>query len=137
MTRVYTKRRMPKDPLLTGVYGVSEEYECQRLVKWLDEQGYVFSHLPLSTRTRSYAALGKNKRLGVRRGVPDYLIVLKRKQVMFLEMKKIGGYVSEDQRDWLEKLSACGVPAVVAYGFNDAVEKIQGAEHVTELSQDL
>lgn len=107
----------------------SEDFEATAFASWLDANGYTFSHLPLSTFTRSWAVKAKNTRNGVRAGVPDFCLLLKRKQIMFVELKKVrGGSVSPEQKKWLAELSACGVAAVVARGAEEAIQKVLAEE---------
>jgi hypothetical protein len=85
----------------------SEDYECKRFALWLDAHGYMFSHLPLSTPVRGidrFKTLARLKSLGVRPGVPDYLIMIGN-EPHFIEMKKTsGGKVSPEQIQWLSRL---------------------------------
>lgn len=110
----------------------SEQFECERLASWLDANGYLFSHLPLSTYTPSHAIRAKNTRMGVRSGVPDYVVLLKNGKTLWLEMKRTkGGRTSKEQLKWIEALnqkSCCSAAAVVA-GFEQALEEIQKHEN--------
>lgn len=64
----------------------------------------LYSHIPQETFTRSWGVKMKNKRLGVKRGVPDMLIVTP-KEVLLIEMKRTkGGVISPDQVAWLKAL---------------------------------
>jgi hypothetical protein len=90
----------------------------------------VFSHIPQETFTKSWATKNKNKRMGVRSGVPDMLIVFP-EAVLFLELKRIkGGVLSDSQKKWLSALTQVRsknqseIYAGVAYGFDDAQSQI-------------
>jgi VRR-NUC domain len=110
---------------------LSEDYECSRFAAWLDANKYLYSHLPLSTFTRSLSVKAKNKRLGVRPGVPDYVIVLKAGRVVWVEMKRQkGGQVSVEQKIWLVRLNDSGTPAKVCEGFEVAKHWILEQENV-------
>lgn len=88
----------------------------------LKRQGKVllYAHIPQETYTTSWAVKVKNTKMGVRRGVPDYLIVTPTK-VLFLELKrKKGGVVSLEQLEWLDKLNAKTTSTGVAKGFDEA-----------------
>lgn len=108
----------------------TENEECYALVEYLDilrEKGDVllFSHIPQETFTKNWAVKAKNKRLGVRRGVPDYVIVHKN-GVMFIEMKRVKlGKVRKEQREWIDAFNDTGVPAAVCMGFDQAKEFIE------------
>ena len=64
------------------------------------------------------------KRMGVKPGVPDLLLPVSRRGFhgLFIEMKKIGGQVSADQKWWMEQLSGNGYCCRVCYGWQQAAE---------------
>lgn len=107
-----------------------EEIECVALTNYLEllkEQGkvIVFSHTAQETYTKSWKQKNKNKRMGVRSGVPDYLIVTKKK-LLFIEMKrKKGGVVSKAQKEWIKAINGVGGNAVVCRGFEEAKKVIE------------
>lgn len=107
----------------------TEDMECSLLVGYLDElkmQGKIklFSHIAQETYTPYPSVKAKNKKMGVKPGVPDYLIV-GWDNLFFLEMKRRkNGKVSKEQEEWLDTLS-CYVFADVAYGFDEAKELIE------------
>lgn len=109
---------------------LSEYEECLLLVEYLDllqAQGKVqlYTHIPNETYTKSWGVKIKNKKQGVRKGFPDYVVVLTDK-VIFLEMKKAkGGVVSKEQKQWLDALSSLGHIAVACRGFDDAREVLE------------
>lgn len=100
-----------------------EDDECYTFVAWLELKKLKFSHVPNSTFTKNWAVKMKNKRMGVRPGVPDYIIVTK-KGLLFVEMKRLkGGVVSEFQKDWIASLNACrGVEAKICRGNQEAID---------------
>ena len=80
-------------------------------------------HVP-NGGSRSKAAAGKLKAEGVKRGVPDYLLPVRRGEYVGLaiELKASGGRVEPEQRDWLTHLQSQGWVAVTAYGAVEAWE---------------
>lgn len=119
MTTVYKyKKNYNNTPL--------EEVECMTFVEYLELKGFKYSHIHHETHTTSIYQKAKKKRLGVKRGVPDYLIILPNKLV-FIEMKRIkGGRVCDDQKDWIEKLSTIqNVEAYVCKGADCAIELME------------
>lgn len=84
-----------------------------------------FTHLAQETFTLSWSAKAKNKRQGVRPGVPDYLIVLPY-CLLFIELKRTkGGKVSSEQQKWIDDINKSGTPlkrhfAFVVKGFDEA-----------------
>lgn len=105
----------------------TEDYEQTCFVQWLEQHEYKFSAIPNSTFTRSYAVKAKNTRTGLRAGLPDMLVVLKRGALCWIELKRAKpgrSQVSAEQRVWQEVLNKAGTPAFICYGFTQAVEKI-------------
>lgn len=105
----------------------TEEQECIALVAYLDllqTMGKVrlYTHVPSETFTRSWSQKAKNKRMGVRKGFPDYVIAGKSKAIC-IEMKRTKkGVVSPEQKAWIEELNKIGLPAFICYGFDEAKE---------------
>jgi len=100
-----------------------EDIEAFAFAEYLDYLGVRFTHIPNETWTPSWGQKIKNKKKGVRKGPPDYLIIV-RNRLIFIELKKIkGGVVSDEQRGWLEDLNNCfGVDAYVAAGCEEAIK---------------
>ena len=98
-----------------------EKEECKIFAQWLDVKGLRFSHIA-NESINKIEAMNKY-RLGVRKGVPDYLIILPSKNLLFIEMKrKKGSVVSQEQKDWLHDLNQ--IPSVqceIAYGAEEAI----------------
>lgn len=92
----------------------SEDDDCTTLVKYLDHLGIKhFSHTPAETYTKSRTQKLRNKLLGVRAGVPDYIIILTpnltgltHNLLVFIEMKKLEK--SEPRKEQRERLDALG-----------------------------
>lgn len=108
----------------------SEAYEASRLVDYLRFKGIAFTHVANETSSKLQGS--RNKKAGVSKGFPDYVLLLPGK-ILFLELKrKRSGRISPEQKQWLERLNATGSAAIVAsvaYGFEDAKKQIE------ELSQ--
>lgn len=104
---------------------LTEYDECLLLVEYLDiliNQGKVkrFTHVPNETFTRDWGTKMKNKRMGVRVGFPDYVIMTKTK-IILIEMKRSrGGVASPEQKAWVAGASKRGVPSYICHGFNEA-----------------
>lgn len=63
---------------------------------------------------------------GLLKGITD-LVVVTDKQVIFLEMKKIGGKLSAEQIKVHKKLELLGYKVITGFGFFDAKQKIEEA----------
>jgi len=109
---------------------VSEHTESVVFAEYLEllaMQGkvIVYSKVPSETFTKSWAAKTRNKQEGVKRGVPDYIVVTS-KDVVFIELKvKKGGVVSAYQKQWIGALQDKPCYAAVCKGANEAIEEIK------------
>lgn len=111
-----------------------ERFEQSALVDWLEAQGLLFSSTAQSTYTTSWNQKRLNHATGLRKGVPDMLIVIPPERavdgsgrVIFVELKRVkGGVVSPEQKKWIAALNAVGgtVDAFVAHGADEAIEEI-------------
>lgn len=71
---------------------------------------------------------------GVRSGVPDLYVALPTAKYhgLFIEMKKVkGGVVSENQKDWINRLNNAGYKAVVCKGHMEAINVICDYAEIT------
>lgn len=107
----------------------NEEAECVALVDYLsilETQGKIllFTHVSNETYTTSWKQKHKNKRMGVRSGVPDYIIITPT-TVLFLEMKRLkGGVVSTAQKEWLRACGGKKTISALCRGFDEAKKVI-------------
>lgn len=108
----------------------TEDEEQRVVVQWLELHGVLFCHVPNGGYRRPVeAAIFRG--LGVRAGVPDFLIfdpppMEPHRPGVALEMKRrVGGRVSESQRFWLEALGARGWYTAVCRGADEAIETLE------------
>ncbi len=107
----------------------TEHDEAVALAEYLEilqKQGRIelYSHLPHETFTRNWGTKMRNRREGVKKGVPDYIVVLKH-HVLFIELKRIKqSTVSLEQKAWITSLINKKTLVHIAYGFEDAKEKL-------------
>ena len=103
----------------------TEYQECVTLTQYLEllkdlQKIVLFSHIDQAKHIKSFATMARRRQEGVRRGVPDYIIVTKSRTI-FIEMKRAkAGVVSEDQKHWIESLNNAGCYAFIAKGFDEA-----------------
>jgi hypothetical protein len=71
---------------------------------------------------RHKATAGKMRAEGVRAGVPDYALPVARDghHGLYIELKKLDGYASREQKDWIQRLRDQGYRAEVARGCGQA-----------------
>lgn len=109
---------------------IPTEYDEQcALVEYLELKGLLFSKTAQETFTRSWGQKMKNRKSGLRKGLPDMFIVIPAEKaicglsiLLAIEMKRVkGGRVSDEQLEWIKSLSEVpGVRAVIANGFDQA-----------------
>lgn len=120
----------------------TEDDEQMVLAEYLDHRfGYYgWIHVP-NQRWAKVQYIRKLSKMGVKKGFPDILIfesvlsypVEESNMVEFsngvaLELKRQRGAkptIKEEQRDWAEHLKLCGWITVIAYGAQDAINKIK------------
>lgn len=109
---------------------MSEMQEQITLIKWTQQPSirqqypelkFLF-HVPNERSDKVQASV--LKKMGVRKGVPDLILPVPSGHYhgLFIEMKKVGGVVSDDQLWWLEHLRANGYAIAVCYGWKKATE---------------
>ena len=105
----------------------TEYEECVAFVEYLKLKNLLFTHIAQETYTKSWNQKRKNKAMGVRKGFPDYVIVVKNK-LIFIEMKrKKGGVVSDEQAGWQNALKniSPNVYAEICYGADEAINFVE------------
>lgn len=106
-----------------------EDNECIAFVQYLEilqNQGHdiLFTHIANETYTKSWKQKNRNKAVGVRAGLPDYVIIING-CLMFLEMKRQkGGTLTKAQKLWIVELRRTGASVKVTKGFDEAKEVI-------------
>jgi len=118
----------------------TENIEAEMLANWLRLNNYFFTHIAneswLPPKVAMLAAIRK-KKMWLTPWVPDFMIILKRWSLLFIELKRkkpflknwtIGkspSIVSEEQKKWVEKLNEIkNVSAFICYGSLEARTKI-------------
>ncbi len=81
---------------------------------------WMWTHFPAGEH-RTAVTGARLKSFGLQPGWPDFILVSPRGQAYFMELKRIGGVLSESQesfRVWAIKL---GIPYVVAHTLQEAI----------------
>lgn len=107
---------------------MTEAQEQSLLFKWAayrPELALMFAIPNGGTRDKIEAA--HLKKQGVKRGVPDLFLPVAHGAYygLFIEMKREGGRVSPEQKEWIARLNENGYRAVVCFGFEKAREEIE------------
>ena len=108
--------------------------EQAKLVRFLDDRNILFSATAQSTYC-SWNQINRNKKSGVRKGLPDMIICLPANQTMtgdtcllFIEIKrKSGGSVSKEQKRWVKYINSVigDVWACVCKGGDEAIAYVE------------
>jgi hypothetical protein len=106
-----------------------EEVEQAELAKFLDSLGLDWFHVPNELMAKPQY-IAKRARLGVKKGVLDNFIfdpppAFPDAKGAVIELKRRkGGKVSDEQADWLIRLSKLGWRTAVCNGYNEAVKQL-------------
>jgi hypothetical protein len=114
-----------------------ERHEQAAFVDWLERQGLLFSATAQSTYTTSWNQKRLNHATGLRKGVPDMLVLIPKDKskdgggyCLFIELKRVkGGSVSKEQKHWLDSINSLGTPYTQAYIAKGASEAIRIVSH--------
>lgn len=106
---------------------MTETQEQRQLIQWCrtDPRAQFLFHIP-NESVGGQGWLVRNRQMGVKNGVPDLMLPIPAGGYhgLFVEMKKEGGRLSPEQKKWISALNQLGYLAVVAYGWEDARNKI-------------
>lgn len=75
-----------------------------------------------------WKALGREKKAGMKKGVPDLFLPFPTEKYhgLYIEMKRLkGGSVKPEQQDWINYLNSVGYYAVVCRGADEAIAVIK------------
>lgn len=85
----------------------------------LSQQGRLLWFHPANGGSRNLLEAVKLKRLGVKAGVPDIVVIPKVGPVCFIELKSEDGVLTETQKFWLQALPDYGCPVRVCRSLDD------------------
>lgn len=104
-----------------------DEYTIQQTFKqWCDKQDFIALHwhIPNGMHANSKEGL-LFKRQGLRRGMPDYWVLLKNKRLLVIEFKTATGQLSKEQKDILHILTECNIPNKVCRSSYEAAQFVK------------
>jgi hypothetical protein len=114
----------------------SEHEEQRNFVRWfrMSYPGVRIMAIP-NGGARNIATAARLKAEGVVSGVPDLFIPA---WGLWVEMKKTrGGIASENQKDWIRYLEACGYSAIICRGALNAIDMVKEFEQKIEKNSDF
>jgi hypothetical protein len=112
-----------------------EKEEQATFVQWLELKKLLFSATAQSTYTKSWSQKRHNHATGLRKGVPDMIVVISPERakngtgtVLFIEMKRQqGSVVSAEQKIWIDSITSIDSNNVCAYvckGAQSAIDTV-------------
>ena len=106
-----------------------EDDECKILADWLDTTGWLYTHIASESVTGHQGVLGRLKKIGVRKGCPDFIVLIPKKDNSYLqfwiEMKAGKNKTSPQQDEWIAQLNKCSeCVAQVYYSGTDAIRSL-------------
>ena len=123
---------------------LKEEQEWEILKNWLEANNYKFTHIAneIWIAGKVWMLVNRKKiKQGLKKWFPDYCIILKRRSLLFLELKRAkkvlksgrlstsNSKVSEEQKLWISELNKIkNVEACLCYGALEAIALIQELE---------
>lgn len=106
----------------------SESWHQRQLIQWVKQYpwGQYLFHIPNET-TGGQGWIVRNSQMGCRKGVPDLMLPIPRHGYhgLFIEMKKPGGRLENNQKKWLAALTDLGYSAVCCQGWEEARDELQ------------
>lgn len=105
----------------------AEDREQRKVILYCESRGIPFFHVPNSTFTKSPMIKVRNELLGVRKGVPDLFFIVNGK-LAAIEMKSATGTPTKEQREWIARLNAADIPAIIAKGSEKAIEFLEAIQ---------
>lgn len=108
---------------------LTEYQECLTFVEWLQYKKIKFTHIANESGLPARVAMivsAKKKKLGVSRGVPDYMLILPN-MLLFIEMKrKKNSRTYQEQKDWIAALNTIdNVEAIICKGCDEAIKEVE------------
>ena len=99
------------------------------LVKYLNilqkTRAFEFFHVKNDVGIRKGGFFFDLKPLGVKSGVPDFVFLLPSGSVKFLEIKRLKGYLSKNQKAFIQKLQELNHEVHVGKGWDGIMEKVK------------
>ena len=105
----------------------SEDREQEVFVSWvkLTHKDFLIFSIP-NGGSRNKIEASKLKRTGLLAGIPDLIVLMPNKQIVFIEMKKrTGGKISPIQKTIIKIIEKLGFTVLIGYGFLDIKDKFE------------
>lgn len=106
---------------------MSEEYEIQKTFHdWCCRQQDVLEHWHVPNGIKASAkACAMMKKIGLKKGVCDYWVLLNNGILAAIEFKAAAGVLSNEQKRFIAHLELCHIPVAVCYSAYEATRFIK------------
>ena len=115
---------------------MSEDSIQVAFVEWLENHPNYdfikFSMIPNDTYTTSFNQKNRNKKMGLRAGLPDMFLVVNSK-CFFIEFKTKIGVISQKQQKWHEVLNETNCPVYVCRSVEEACSIVNNLTNYKKL----
>ena len=104
-----------------------EDDEQIAFINWFKSKykDYLIFSIP-NGGSRNKIEASKFKKTGLLPGIPDLIILMPNKEILFLEMKRQkGGILSPVQKTIIKIIESLGFTVLIGYGFLDAKSKFE------------
>jgi hypothetical protein len=108
-------RNVPRESVLHFAVAKLLRDHCLEDWRW--------THIP-SGELRDIRTASKLKQMGVRRGFPDFIFISPYGSVRFLELKRAGGELTEEQAEFRLWCIKHGVPHVIAWSIDQVLTSL-------------
>ena len=108
----------------------SEDWHQQQAVMWFRNQFSLINSNPfyeilsIPNDGKDKKEQTRKKNTGLRPGASDLIIVLPKKQVLWVEMKTPDGHQEPDQKKFQKRVEKLGHDYLLCFGFDDFKEKV-------------
>lgn len=113
--------------MLNKIIVPSEDREQEVFVSWLrlTYKDFLIFSIP-NGGSRNKIEASNLKRAGLLAGIPDLIVLMPNKQIVFIEMKKrVGGKISPAQKIVIGIIESLGFTVLIGYGFLDIKDKFE------------
>lgn len=99
------------------------EFQIQKtFCEWCNRQDFIALHWHVPNGMHSSSKEGSLfKQQGLRKGIPDYWVLLKNKRLIVIEFKTEVGKPSKEQKEVLQILTDCNIPNKICRSSHEAV----------------
>ena len=103
-----------------------EDEEQIAFINWFKSKykDYLIFSVP-NGGSRNKIEASKLKKTGLLSGIPDLIILMPNKEVLFLEMKRRKGKLNPSQKKVIPEIENLGFTVLIGYGFLDAKSKFE------------